>query len=94
MTDPDGDVVAETEPESESNREIQLVEDDAGFWTLVDSEEGAVGDAPTKAAGLRLMEEYLEDIDVDIPDVEPEEPVEDDRPDQFPPDPSDLEDAE
>lgn len=95
MTDTDGDVVAEAEAENESEREIQLVEDDAGFWTLVDSEQGAVGDAPTKAAGLRLMEEYLDDIDDSIiPDVEPEEPVEDDRPDQFPPHPSDLEDTE
>lgn len=94
MTDPDGDVVAEAAAENDSEREIQLVEDDSGFWTLVDSERGAVGDAPTKAAGLTLMETYLEDIDVDIPDVEPAEPSEDDRPEQFPPDLSDIEDSE
>jgi hypothetical protein len=94
MTEPDGDVAAEAETENESEREIQLVEDDSGFWTLVDSAHGAVGDAPTKAAGLTLMETYLEDIDVDIPDVIPEEPPEDDRPEQFPPAPSDLDDSE
>lgn len=94
MTDTDGDVVAEADPEEDPEREIQLIEDDSGFWTLVDSEHGPVGDAPTKAAGLTLMEGYLEDIDVEIPDVEPAEPEEDDRPEQFPPDPADLDDPQ
>lgn len=74
--------VEETVDSEESPHEIQLVEDEGGFWTLVDSERGAVGDAPTKAAGLALMEQYLEDMDVEIPDVEPEEPSE--RPERDP----------
>lgn len=79
----------------ESNREIQLIENEGGWWTVVDSERGAVGDAPTKAAGLTLMEQVIDDIDDSIiPDVEPEEPMEDDRPEKFPPHPSELEDTE
>jgi len=78
--DPDAD--------EEMTREVQLVEDESGFWTVVDSEHGAVGDAPTKAAGLALMEEYLEDMGVDIPDVDPEAPSEKlDRDPKLPPRP-------
>ncbi len=93
----EGDVFAEADNDGESEREVQLVEDEGGFWTLVDSERGAVGDAPTKAAGLALMEQYLEDMDgVSIPDVEPEEPS-DERPDRdpkLPPEPSMPDDDE
>lgn len=77
--DDEGNVFFEetVDPDDEEvPHEIQLVQDDGGFWTLVDSERGAVGDAPTKAAGLALMERYLEDLDVDVPDVEPEIPSE------------------
>ncbi|MFW5935427.1 MAG: hypothetical protein ACOCSD_04470 [Halolamina sp.] len=78
------------EPDDEEpSREIQLVEDQAGFWTLVDSERGAVGDAPSKAAGLALMEQYLEDMGVEIPDVEPAVPSEPpNRDPKLPPEPS------
>ena len=100
----DSNVVAEAsadsaaaEEESESEREVQLIEDESGFWTLVDSKrDGAVGDAPTKAAGFALMEQYLEELDdVSIPDVEPKEPVEHpDRDPKLPPQPSMPEDGE
>jgi hypothetical protein len=92
----EGDVFAEAEADGESEREVQLVEDEGGFWTLVDSDRGAVGDAPTKAAGLTLMEQYLEDMEgVSIPDVEPEEPSErPDRDPKLPPEPSMPDDDE
>ena len=96
----DGEVVAEAtadeDADEEPTREIQLIEDESGFWTLVDSERGAIGDAPTKAAGLHLMEQVLEDMDgVTIPDVEPEEPSErPDRDPKLPPEPSMPDDEE
>lgn len=87
--------MAEDDADDDSTREIQLVENEGDWWTVVDSERGAVGDAPTKAAGLALMEEVIEEIDdVSIPDVEPEEPSEEPERESFPPKPSELDDAQ
>ncbi|WP_049979652.1 hypothetical protein [Halolamina rubra] len=88
----DGEIVAEATAaeDEEQPREIHLVEEENGYWTLVDTERGAIGDAPSKAAGLHLMEQVLEEMDgVEIPDVEPEEPSErPDRDPKLPPEPS------
>lgn len=76
MADTDEEhVVAETEDDG-SDREVKLVESEGGWWTVVDSERGAIGDAPTKAGGFALLEQVLEEMDVEIPDVEPAEPSE------------------
>lgn len=81
--------------DDDSTREIQLVENEGGWWTVVDSDRGAVGDAPTKAEGLALMEEIIEDIDdASIPDVEPAEPSEEPERESFPPQPSSADDAQ
>ncbi len=81
MADTDEEHVV-AEADDESDRELKLVESEGGWWTVVDSERGAIGDAPTKAGAFALLEQILEEMDVDIPDVEPAEPSE--RPDRDP----------